>query len=108
MPALIDAPLRIPVELKRGEERWFRLANAVGAGGLLLSTAVPDELDGPLELRFHLPGDAAPLICRGRPAQIVVGTGEDEHAERRALGFVELAPPERARIERYVEERTGT
>jgi len=103
----VQAPVRIPVELVRSDARWFRLACAVGTDGLELSSAVPDELDGPLELRFQLPGDTQPIACRGRAEERVVGDGGDERAERRALRFLDLDEAQRARLQTYLQERLG-
>lgn len=103
----LTAPVRIPIELERSGARWFRLAVAVGAEGIDLSSPVPEELDGPLGLRFHLPGDPQPIVCRGRAEEVVIGDGQDEHAERRALGFLDLDEPTRARLQTYVQERLG-
>src|SRR5262249_18158816 len=59
------APLCVPVELRRGS-RWFRLAAEVGTDGLGLSARAPEELIGPLEVAFHLPGDPRTVRCRAR------------------------------------------
>ena len=100
----LRAPLRVPVEIKR-ETRWFRLAHAVSTDGLSLDQAVPDELDGPLELAFHLPGDKEPLRCRGGAVEEIVGEGDAERSERRALRFLDLDEAGAARIQAYVQER---
>lgn len=101
------APLSVPVELHDGRNRWFRLANAVGPDRLALAHVAPAELDGPLGVAFHLPGDAAPIHCRGRVVDEIVGAGEDEHAERRAVALFDVDELARARIEHYVTERLG-
>jgi hypothetical protein len=107
----LTAPVRIPIEIERSGARWFRLAVAVGAERIDLSSPVPEELDGPLGLRFHLPGDPQPISCRGRAEEVIVPrnevTGEDEHAELSALGFLDLDEPTRARLQTYVQERLG-
>ncbi len=101
-----DAPLRVPVELGReGRGRWFRLATRVAADGLSLSTAVPNDADGPLAVAFVLPGEAAPIRCRGRTVDEVVGEGDEERAERRGVAFLDLDESGRARIEAYITER---
>ncbi len=103
-----SAPLRVPVELKGSSElRWFKLANEIWDRGLGLSAPVPEELDGPIELAFHLPGDPKPIRCRGRAEEVVVTYGEEERAERRELRFLDLDDASRARIEAYVQERLG-
>jgi len=100
----MTAPVRVPVELKRGSssagsmDRWFRLAQGVSPDGLELTCAVPEELDGPLDLRFHLPGDPEPVLCRGRAVEVRIGEGDDERAERRGLAFVGLDETTRGRI----------
>jgi hypothetical protein len=103
----LTAPLRIPVELARDDDRWFRLALTVGVDGLELSSAIPDELDGPLALRFQLPGDAQPIACRARAEERVVGDDDDEHAARSALRFLDLDEATRARVQAYLQERLG-
>lgn len=96
------APLRVPVELRR-TTRWFRLAHAVSVDGLALGTAVPDEVDGPIEVAFVLPGQSQPIRCRGRVEEVLVA----EHAERRAVRFLDLDEAGRLNIQQYVEERLG-
>ncbi|MDB4969550.1 MAG: hypothetical protein JWN44_5239 [Myxococcales bacterium] len=103
------APLHVPVELRRqGRTRWFRLSAAVSEQGLLLAHVVPDALDGPLEVAFHLPGDPEPIRCRGRASEVVVGEGEEERAERRAIELSDLDQDGRARITNYVTERLSS
>ncbi len=82
------------------------MAHAVSVNGLTLGTPVPDDLEGPIEVAFVLPG-GAPLRCRGRVDEIVVGDGEEERAERRAIRFLDLDQDGAARIQAYVEERLG-
>jgi hypothetical protein len=103
------APLRVPVELRRGT-RWFRLAHAVSVDGLALGSAAPEEADGPVEIAFVLPGAAEAIRCRARVEEQVVGEGEPSEelrAERRAIRFLDLDAQARARIQAYVEERLG-
>ena len=105
---MVRAPLRVPVELRHGE-RWFRVAVAVSTDGLALGSAAPAELDGPpVEVAFHLPGDARAIRCVGRAAEERVGEGDEERAELRAIQFLDLQEADRARIASYVEERSGT
>ncbi len=101
--------MHVPVEILRrdGRSRWFRLSTDVSAESLLLAHVVPEELDGPLSIAFHLPGDSAPLRAGGRAVEEVVGEGEEERAERRAIVFVDLDEASRARIVNYVNERLG-
>jgi hypothetical protein len=102
----LRVPLRVPVELRRGA-RWFRLAVDVSSDGLGFGGALPDELEGPVEVTFHLPGGAPAIRCLGRVEERVVGHGDDERAERRAIRFVDLDEAGQARIQQYVEERLG-
>jgi hypothetical protein len=102
----LHAPLRVPVELLAGA-RYFRLAHEVGEDGLLFGAAVPDVIEGPVQVRFHLPGDPQPIRCRARPGEVVVGEGHEERAERRAVRFLDLDEEGRARIETYVQGRLG-
>jgi hypothetical protein len=100
------APLRVPVELKRGN-RWFRLAHSVSVDGLTLAEPMPDEAEGPLEIIFHLPGATAQLTCHGEVLEEIVGEGEDERAERRLVRFLDLDQASAASIQAYVQDRLG-
>ena len=101
--------MHVPVEILRrdGRTRWFRLTTHVSAESLRFAHVVPEELDGPLAIAFHLPGDAVPVRCGGRVVEEVVGEGEDERAERRAVVFSDLDETARGRIVDYVTERLG-
>jgi len=103
------APMHVPVEILRrdGRTRWFRLTTHVSAEALRFAHVIPEELDGPLAIAFHLPGDAMPLRASGRAVEEVVGEGDEEHAELRAIAFVDLDEAARARITNYVHERLG-
>jgi hypothetical protein len=74
---------------------------------LRLAHVVPDELDGPLLIAFHLPGDGVVVRCAGRTLEEVVGEGEEEHAERRVIGLVDLDDGARTRIASYITDRLG-
>ena len=102
------APLCVPVELRRdGRSRWFRLTSGVSEAELALAQICPEELDGPINVAFHLPGDAEAIRCRARAAEEIVGEGEEQRAERRILRFVDLTPEGRERIANYITERLG-
>ena len=100
------APLRVPVELKR-QNRWFLLAHSVSVDGLTLSAAVPEEVEGPLEISFHLPGSDAQLTCHGEVIEEVVGEGDEERVERRAVRFLDLDQAAAVTIQAYVQDRLG-
>jgi hypothetical protein len=102
----LRAPLRVPVELKR-QGRWFRLACAVSLDAIELSSAMPEGGGGPLDFRFPLPVAAAPLVCHGVVEEQVVGEGDEEHAERRRVRFLDLDEDGATRIQAYVQERLG-
>ncbi|HEX8954390.1 MAG TPA: hypothetical protein VF945_21195 [Polyangia bacterium] len=101
--------MHVPVELSRRNERtrWFRLSTDINADALRFAQEIPDDLDGPLALAFHLPGDPLPVRCGGRAVEEIVGEGEDERAEHRAIALFDLDDEARARITNYVTERLG-
>ena len=101
------APMHVPVEILRrdGHTRWFRLTTDISADALRFAQVLPEELDGPLAVAFHLPGDALPVRCGGRAVEEIVGEGEDEHVEHRAIALADLDDASRARIINYVTER---
>jgi hypothetical protein len=79
----------------------------VSEDAVALAHVIPDELDGPLQLAFHLPGDPDAIACRGCAVEQIVGAGEDERAERSVVSFIDLDELGRARIANYVNERLG-
>lgn len=82
------------------------MASSVAVEGLSLTSVVPEDLDGPpVAVAFHLPGDRDPIRCHGRVVSEVVGRGEDERSERRAISFIDLDEHGRARILNYLTER---
>ena len=83
------------------------MASAVFPEGVALTSAVPDEVSGPVEVAFQLPGEIEVVRCRARASEVVVGQGHEEHRERRELRFLDLDAAQRARIERYLVERAG-
>jgi hypothetical protein len=91
---MLTAPLRIPVELTASDQRWFRLAIEVGEEGLGLSTPAPEELDGAIDVRFHLPGDARPILCHAR-------------VDHDRVRFLDLEATDRTRVTDYLQERLG-
>jgi hypothetical protein len=102
------APLCVPVELRRdGRSRWFRLTTSINEELVMLAQICPEEIDGVVSVAFHLPGDAVAIRCRGRIAEEVVGEGEEQHAERRIVRFVDLEAEASDRISNYVTERLG-
>lgn len=104
----IVAPLRVPVEIRRGAPRWFRLAHGVSEAGLGFSHPLPEAADGPLEVVFQLPGDHEPIRCTAHAIEVAAEDGEERASGaelRRAVRFVGLTEVDRARIARYVEER---
>ena len=101
--------MHVPVEISRrdGRTRWFRLTTEVSVDAVRFAHIVPESLDGPLAIAFHLPGDAVAVRCSGRAVEEVVGEGEDEHAERRAIVLSDLDEAARGRITTYVNDRLG-
>ncbi|MSP59053.1 MAG: PilZ domain-containing protein [Myxococcales bacterium] len=99
----VIASLRVPVEIRQGA-RWFRLAEGVSEGGMLFLRALPEEMEEVVDLTFHLPEDPEPIGCRGRVVAAEVDE-RDPNDRRRAVRFLALDEPTRARIARYVEER---
>lgn len=103
MPVL--APLRVPVEIRLGTPRWFRYALAVSEGGLAFARALPEELDGAVDLTFFLPEDPLPIVVRGYPVLDDESPRHEGRPEKRAIRFIALDEASRARIAHYVEER---
>lgn len=96
----------MPVEIRRvgGDVRWFRMAVSVSSGQLMLASGVPEAVDGPLQVAFHLPGDAVPIRVIAEAQDVVVRDGETEWAERKQLVFLQLSDTAQTQITHYIEE----
>jgi hypothetical protein len=101
----LSAPAAVPVELRAGERRIFRLSREIGQGGLMLARPAPFEPGRPVSIRFTLPGGPHPLELEAE----VVATGDpaEEQGERGglALHFLDLAPETRSAIGAYIADR---
>jgi hypothetical protein len=108
------APIRVPVELRRAARmRCFRMAHSISVEGLDFAVPVPEEFDGPLDFRLHLPEDPVPLtgsgeVIRVEPREEDGADPEEGEPRRLALRFSYLAEEARARVARYIEERLQT
>ncbi len=116
----VTAPLRIPVEIRRGPAvaaaankaapkvsgpRWFRTARGVSELGMHFGRALPEEADGPLTVSFVLPdGDDARLSLSARAVSVETGD-EAEPEARLAVRFIAPEDEPLARIARYVAAR---
>ena len=96
----------MPIEIRRvgGNERWFRMAESISLAEIALSTSVSEALDGPLQVAFHLPGDAEAIHGLAEAQEVVISDGEAEWAERRTLVFLVLNDAARLKIGQYIEE----
>jgi hypothetical protein len=101
----LGVPIRVPVELGKGG-RWFRMSVEIAPSMIWFAQAAPDELEGPLTIAFHLPGDPRPVRGHGRLVEVrTIGDDGEERASRSAVTFTDLDPDARSRIEAYVQER---
>jgi hypothetical protein len=106
----LTAPMIAPVELRLAGKRtrWFRLASAVSDEGLLFARPLPEEIDGPVEVSFHLPEDPRPIELDARPIEVQPQRrkrDEDEAPKKSAVRFIRPDEEARSRILRYVEAR---
>jgi hypothetical protein len=103
----LSAPAAVPVEVRAGDRRVFRLSLEIGTGGVLLEKPAPFEPGEPVQLRFTIPGQAAPLELEAR----VVATGDaDEEGGQRggsALHFLRPSAEAAAEIAAYISDRLG-
>lgn len=78
----LEAPAAVPVEIRAGDRRVYRLSSAIGDKGLRLVRPAPFELGQPVELRFALPDSEAPLTIGAE----VEGLGEEAERDGDAGG----------------------
>ena len=96
--------MAIPVEVRAGDRRVFRLSREIGPLGLRLEKTTPFEPGRPVILRFVLPGDPTERQTRAKIEEIDLADGESGAA---GLAFTELPPNTRDAIVRYVTSRLG-
>ncbi len=81
------------------------MAVSVSPEMLTLGSGLPDQVDGPIVLAFHLPGDPIAIRAHARAVEQLVDEGEEtEHSERRGLVFIDLEENAKTRIEAYLKE----
>ncbi len=96
----VRALVCMKVLAQRGQASTLGNTVNVSAGGMLLETAAELCTGDVLELRFSLPGDAAPLAVRGR---VVRQTRTDRPGLHAAgLVFEGMSDDERARVDAFV------
>jgi hypothetical protein len=84
------------------------MASEVSIAGVSLSSAVPEELAGPIEVAFHLPGDLDVIRCRARVEETEAKREDTEARElRREVRFLDLSETLRTKIKEYVLARQG-
>jgi hypothetical protein len=92
----LRAPIRVPVELRRGAHvRCFRMARSISVEGIDFAVPVPENFDGPLDFRLHLPEDPVPLTGAGEAIRVEPAdedAAEPEEGEPRRLALRERCP----------------
>jgi hypothetical protein len=103
----LSAPAAVPVEVRAGEHRAFRLSTEIGEGGLRLGKPAPFEPGRPVEVRFALP-DGGPAYAF---AAEVIATGDEAEGDGSiggcGLDFLDVPPDVRDAIKDYVARRLG-
>ena len=109
VPAPIAVTLEIrPLDLGAGAPRVFRLSRAIGADAVLLVRPLPFEPGRRVSVAFPLPGEPGPITAVGRVLGVapVDPRSHGEQSEARAIELTALSPPDRVRLQAYVESRT--
>jgi hypothetical protein len=103
----LSAPAAVPVEVRTGDRRVFRLSLEIGTGGVRLERPAPFEPGEPVRLRFGLPGQPHPVEIDAQ----VVTTGDplEEEGERGGLTllFLSTPPDTLSAISTYISDRLG-
>lgn len=106
------APIAVPVEVRAGKRRVYRLSQDIGEDGISLEQAAPFDEGRPVEIRFVLPmldetiavtmraelqaGSHAAVDEDGRPVETFGGS---------ELAFMEASPNQIEDVRRYVKGR---
>jgi hypothetical protein len=106
------APIAVPVEIRAGNRRVYRLAHDIGEDGLSLEQPAPFDEGRPVEIRFVLPlpdetvaltlkaelqaGSHAAVDEDGRPLETFGGS---------ELSFHEMSPNDLEELRRYIKGR---
>lgn len=105
----LRAPVAVSVEIRTAGEpdrRVFRLAAAVGEDGLRLERPAPFDIGRPVDIRFHLPDDAAGSLALRAELALTDDDGEGEHGGRE-LTFIDAPAEARLRLHHYIADRLG-
>jgi uncharacterized protein (TIGR02266 family) len=74
----------------------------LSTGGVFFDRAIPQPVGAAVQLEFRLPGDAAPVKCDGQVVNV-----PDTHGYGMGINFVFLKEADRARIEAFIQQRSG-
>jgi uncharacterized protein (TIGR02266 family) len=103
----VRAPIDMWMEESRGNELYFRRTGNLSAGGVFFEQSIPHPLGTRVSLKFTLPGEQDVIETQAE----IVNTPGDKAGLGMGVRFIELGPPERSRIERFVraalEQRAG-
>jgi hypothetical protein len=100
----------VPIQVRSGERRLYRLSREIGLGGILLGKAAPFEPGRPVSLLFSLPGDAAAYQVQ---AQLdCTGDAAEQDARGETIGacgltFLDPSLELRSAISSYLADRLG-
>ena len=91
--------VRLSVAREGGRQACFGNTINLSAGGMMVETPVPMAVGDCMELRFHLPGDARPVVVMAR---VVRECTAEIGQPAWGIQFERLEEDDRARIEDFV------
>lgn len=100
----------MPIQLRSGDRRIYRLSREIGLGGILLGKAAPFEPGRPVTVLFSVPGDPAAfelqaeVTTTGDPSE---RDGQGETVGGCGLTFLDPSMETRAAISTYLADRLG-
>ena len=103
----LSAPAAVPVELRAGDRRVFRLSQEIGTGGIRLGRAAPFERGRPVTARFTLPGADAAIEIEAEIVAIGDPSEDDGQHGGAAMYFLGTPPDVQTALAAYVAERLG-
>jgi hypothetical protein len=106
----LSAPAAVPIQLRSGDRRLYRLSREIGLGGIVLGKSAPFEPGRPVSVLFCLPGDAAAYQVEAELDSI--GDPSEQDARGETIGgcgltFLDPSMELRAAISSYLADRLG-
>jgi uncharacterized protein (TIGR02266 family) len=95
----LRAPVSLAVEVRDGRGFSLHSTRDISSGGLYFDRAIPHPVGARVQLAFSLPGEATAIRCDGEVVNV-----PDTKGYGMGIRFLDLAPADADRIERFARE----